>query len=292
MHALTIDAEDWAQLMCSYLGRNMPVSEQFVSSIERTLDILYEHDTRATFFVVASQAVEQPDIVREIADQGHEVASHGWTHIKMHEFSPDTFREDIRRSIETLEEISGQKVLGHRCPFFSLMPEQSWAFEVLRDLGLEYDSSLTTLLWQAQDIALPDEPFVCVMPGGHEIVEAPALARKVGPITARLIGGRGIRVMPANFYLSHLREREETGLPAMMYVHSYETTPDRLMQYLPRDLSLGEKAKLFVAAKAFEVGMGRMNLALHRLLDDYEWAPMCDVVAKRKRKGNMPRIEI
>ena len=68
MHALTIDAEDWAQLMCSYLGRDMPVSEQFASSIERTLDILREHDTRATFFVVASQAVEQPEIVRQIAD--------------------------------------------------------------------------------------------------------------------------------------------------------------------------------------------------------------------------------
>ncbi len=292
MHALTIDAEDWAQLMCSYLGHTMPVSEQFVSSIERTLNMLGQHDTRATFFVVASQAIKQPAIVREIAECGHEVASHGWTHAKMHEFTPDSFREDLRRSIDTLEEITGQEVYGHRCPFFALMPEQSWAFEILQELGLEYDSSLTTLLWQAQKIALPDEPFVCALPGGREIVEVPALARKVGPVTARLIGGRGFRVMPSSFYLSHLREREEQGLPAMMYVHTYETTPDRLMRYVPSHLPIRERAKLVVAAKAFEVGMGRMNRALHRLLDQYEWAPMRDVVAERRQKGTMPRVVV
>jgi hypothetical protein len=230
--------------------------------------------------------------VLEIAERGHEVASHGWSHAKMNAFSPDSFREDLQRSIHTLEDMAGQKVLGHRCPFFGLMPEQSWAFEIMHDLGLEYDSSLTTLLWQRQGIALPDEPFVCVTPAGHEIVEAPALARKVGPLTARLIGGRGIRVMPSSFYLSHLRQREQEGLPAMMYVHTYETSPDRLMRYLPPDLALREQAKLFVAAKAFEVGMGRMHRALHRLLDQYDWAPMRDVVAECKQKGNMPRVEV
>ncbi|MGC9320513.1 MAG: DUF3473 domain-containing protein, partial [Armatimonadota bacterium] len=193
-------------------------------------------------------------------------------------FTPQGFRDDIERSIETLEKITGQRVRGYRAPFFSLMPGQCWAYEILLDCGVEYDSSLTTLLWQHQSIDLPDRPFVAALPSGREIVEVPALARKVGPITGRLIGGRTLRVLPQSVTRSHMREREADRLPAMLYVHTYEVTPDRLMQYLPRGLSLGERLKLFVSARAFEVGMGRMHRALCDLLDRYEWAPMGEVV--------------
>ncbi|MGC9319565.1 MAG: polysaccharide deacetylase family protein, partial [Armatimonadota bacterium] len=82
-HALTIDTEDWPALMCSYLGRRTRVSGQFARSVHRALDLLDEYQTRATFFVLASQAAEEPEPIREIADRGHEIASHGWTHAKL-----------------------------------------------------------------------------------------------------------------------------------------------------------------------------------------------------------------
>ncbi len=291
-HAFTVDAEDWPQLMCSYLGRPTPVSRQFSASIERTLDLLEQQRTRATFFVVAPHAAERPEIVREIVTRGHEVASHGITHAKLHNFSPREFRDDLRRSIDTLEDITGEKVRGYRAPFFSLMPEQCWAWEVMLDCGLDYDSSLTTLLWQSEGMALPDQPFVCALPDGREIVEFPALARKVGPITGRLIGGRTLRVLPSSVTRCHMDEREADGVPAMLYVHSYEVTPDRLMQYLPPGLSLRDRAKLFVSAKAFELGMGRMSRALRDLGGQFDWAPMCDVVDALKREGNLSRVAV
>jgi polysaccharide deacetylase family protein (PEP-CTERM system associated) len=292
VHAFTIDAEDWPQLMCSYLGRDLAVSPQFETSIARTLDLLDEHNTKATFFVVAPHARQKPAIVREIVARGHEVASHGTTHHKLVDFSPQAFREDIRRAVDVLQQITGERVVGHRCPFFSLMPGQAWAFEILIEAGLEYDSSLTSLLWQRAGTPVPHEPFVVATAGGREIVELPALARKFGPFTGRLIGGRTLRVFPASAYRAHMREREAEGVPAMVYVHSYEVTPDRLMRYVPRGLSGRERLKLAISAQGFEVGMGRMAGALLRLLREYRWAPMREVARALREGGNLPRVEV
>jgi len=291
-HALTIDAEDWPQLMCSYLGRETPVSEQFATSIARTLDLLDDHDTKATFFVIAPHAEQSPAIVREIVSRGHEVASHGTSHQKMVDFSPRAFREDLERAIDALMQIAGEPVVGHRCPFFSLMPEHCWAFEIMIDLGLEYDSSLTSLLWQRGGATVPDEPFTVATASGREIIELPALARKVGPITGRLIGGRTLRVFPSGTWLSHMREREADGLPAMVYVHSYEVMPDRLMRHVSAGLSGRQRLKLSISAKAFELGMGRMAGALGRLLREYHWAPMRDVARDLREGGSLPRVEV
>lgn len=291
-HAFTVDAEDWPQLMCSYLGRETPVSEQFAASINRTLDLLDEHQTSATFFVVAPHAAEQAAVVREIAARGHEIASHGCRHGKMHSFSPAQFREDLQRSVQTLQQITGEKVLGYRAPFFSLLPEQCWAWEIMLDCGLSYDSSLTTLLWQRDGVGLPDGPFLCDLPSGREIIELPALARKFGPITGRLIGGRTLRVLPSSITQAHMREREESGRPAMLYVHSYEVTPDRLMRYLPDGLSAGDRARLFVSAKAFELGMGRMSRTLARLLDGASWGAIRDIVEELRAQDDLPRVTV
>ncbi len=291
-HAFTIDAEDWPQLMCFYLGHETPVSRQFTNSIANTLFLLDQWRIRATFFVVAPHAAECPEVVREIVARGHEVASHGVTHAKITEFSPKKFRDDLRRSIDTLEDIVGEKIRGYRAPFFSLMPDQCWAWEVMVDCGLEYDSSLTTLLWQSEGVALPDEPFLCKLPSGREIVEVPALAQKFGPITGRLIGGRTLRVLPQSIWRSHMDERDADNLPAVLYVHSYEVTPERLMPYLPPGLPLSDRAKLFILAKAFELGMGRMARALYELSDQFEWGPMCDVVDDLRERGDIPEVRI
>jgi peptidoglycan/xylan/chitin deacetylase (PgdA/CDA1 family) len=109
-HAFTVDAEDWPQLMCSYLGHETSVSEQFARSIESTLDLLDERGIRATFFVVAPHAEQEPGVIQEIVARGHEVASHGVTHAKLPEFSPRKFRDDLKRSIDVLQQITGEEV--------------------------------------------------------------------------------------------------------------------------------------------------------------------------------------
>jgi hypothetical protein len=87
-----------------------------------------------------------------------------------------------------------------------------------------------------------------------------------------------------------MRARETSGIPAMLYVHSYEVTPDRLMRYLPDGLPASDRMKLFVSAKAFELGMGRMNHALGNLLERFDWAPMGEVSDQLRHAVDLPRV--
>jgi polysaccharide deacetylase family protein (PEP-CTERM system associated) len=288
----TVDTEDWSQLMCSYLGYNVPVSEQFASSTRSALDLLDSYEARATFFVVGPHATACPEVLREIADRGHEVAAHGWTHMKLSGFTPGGFKEDIRMGLERLEDIVGQRVRGYRAPFFSLMPEQRWAFQTLADADLEYDSSLTSLLWQQESIPLPDGPFVCELPDGRELLEIPAPARKIGPITGRLIGGRTLRVLPKALWREHMDQCQVRDQPAMIYVHSYEVTPDDLVRYIPPVVTILDRVKLFASAKAFELGVGRMERALHELLGNHSWTTMANAAARLRERDDLPRLKM
>jgi hypothetical protein len=291
-HAFTVDAEDWAALMCMYLGREVPVSAQFEHSIHGLLDLLDDCRTQGTFYVVASHAVQSPAVVREIVRRGHELGSHAWTHHQTRTFTPEAFREDLRRSVGALEDLTGEKVRGHRCPFFSLLPDQRWALAALAEAGLEYDSSITTRVWAAAGARVPEQPFTCRLPGGASLVEFPAPARKFGPVTVRYLGGRGLRNLPRRVCLDHLAEREREGLPAILYLHTYEVAPDRLMRYVPSGFGLTDRLKLALAARSFEIGLGHMQRTIHYILSHYRWAPAAEVLAQLRQAGHLPELRL
>lgn len=289
-HALTIDAEDWAALMCMYSGRSIPVSDQFASTVHSAVDLLDEYSVQATFFTVAQHAQEKPDLVREIAARGHEVASHAWTHLTVKAFSPEAFCNDITRSVRTLEDLTGKPVRGHRSPLFSLMPEHVWALEAMASAGLEYDSSVATLPWHRAGFDIPDHPFIFRLPSGAEIIEFPVPARKVGPITVRFIGGRGARLAPASLSVRHVREREASGHPAMIYVHNYEIIPDGLAKYIPRSMGL-KRVPIALAGLAFQLGVGRLHRLVRTLLSEFAWAPAVEVIRSLREAGRLPVYE-
>src|SRR5207344_3434067 len=103
---------------------------------------LAEAGTRATFFVLGHAAERHPELVREIASAGHEVGTHGWSHAFVYRMTPERFRAELARSIELLESLSGQRVIGHRAPFFSITRDSLWALDVMRECGIRYDSSI------------------------------------------------------------------------------------------------------------------------------------------------------
>ena len=145
-NALTIDFEDW------YQGLEIPHTEwagyedRVVFAGRRLLRILEEAGTRATFFILGYVAEQHPEIVREIAAAGHEIGTHGYSHTLIYQQSPDLFRGEMGRAIKLLEDITGQGVLGHRAPFFSITRDSLWALEVLGELGIRYDSSIFPVL--------------------------------------------------------------------------------------------------------------------------------------------------
>ena len=106
------------------------------------LDELAQRGIKATFFIVGDIAHSNPALVRAIHQDGHEIASHGWDHRRVHHFTPQTFRADVIRSKDALEQVTGTPVLGYRAPTFSIVRPTAWALDVLAELGLLYDSSV------------------------------------------------------------------------------------------------------------------------------------------------------
>jgi peptidoglycan-N-acetylglucosamine deacetylase len=146
LNILTFDIEDWFQLLdvpstatpsdwCNFETR-------IHSNVERLLETVMRHDHRATFFCLGWVAERYPEIIRRIDELGFEVASHSHMHQLAFKQTPQQFREDIARSIHTLEDITGKKVRSFRAPGFSIISGMPWAFEILIELGIEYDSSI------------------------------------------------------------------------------------------------------------------------------------------------------
>ncbi|HEY3173980.1 MAG TPA: polysaccharide deacetylase family protein, partial [Thermoanaerobaculia bacterium] len=145
-NALTVDFEDW------YQGLEIPPSgwpgleDRIPHASRRLLDLLAGQHARATFFVLGSLAEKHPQIVKEIAAAGHEIATHGWSHTMVYRMTPETFGEELRRSIALLQDLSGRKIVGHRAPFFSITRRSLWALEILAQNGILYDSSIFPVL--------------------------------------------------------------------------------------------------------------------------------------------------
>jgi polysaccharide deacetylase family protein (PEP-CTERM system associated) len=146
MKILTFDIEDWFNLLDIPATANVADWDRFEprihANVERLLETIGCHGQRATFFCLGWVAEKYPEIIRMIDEAGYEVASHTHTHQLVYEQTPEQFRNDVARSIDALENITGKKVKSFRAPGFSITPDTPWAFETLIELGIEYDSSV------------------------------------------------------------------------------------------------------------------------------------------------------
>ncbi|HYE74507.1 MAG TPA: polysaccharide deacetylase family protein, partial [Blastocatellia bacterium] len=146
INALTVDVEDYYQVeaFSDVVKReDWPKWESRVDkNTHNILKTFAEHQVRATFFTLGCVAKQHPEIVREIAAAGHEVACHGENHQLIYRQTPEEFRQDIRSAKRRLEDLIGAKVTGYRAPSYSITPRSLWALDILIEEGFEYDSSI------------------------------------------------------------------------------------------------------------------------------------------------------
>ncbi len=138
----SVDLEDWYQ----GIEIDMQHWEQFAPRIreglDRLLDLLAASNTKATFFVLGYQAEKTPDIIRQLKEQGHDIASHGYSHRFVYQQTPKEFQTELRKSKQILEDLCGVAIEGYRAPYFSITAQSRWALDILLDEGFLYDSSL------------------------------------------------------------------------------------------------------------------------------------------------------
>ncbi len=226
------------------------------------LDLLGERGIRATFFVVGEIAKSHPALIRRIAEEGHEVASHSWDHRRVHRFTPQTFREDTRTSIDALQQAGGTPVVGFRAPTFSVMRETAWAVDVLAELGLRYDSSIFPVRHDRYGVPdAPRSPFL-VRGERHELLELPPLTLRAFGQNLPVAGGGYFRLFPLFVMERGIRKMPSSSV---LYFHPWEFDPDQ-----PR-LPLNRLSRFRTY-----VGIGRTRERLARLLSRHRFGRLID----------------
>jgi peptidoglycan-N-acetylglucosamine deacetylase len=146
MHLITIDLEDWFHILNNSCTKSHAQWEMYENRIHRNtkriIDALNKQGHKATFFCLGWIAEKYPEVIREIVNHGHEIGSHTHYHQLLYEQKSDEFREDLIRSITTLEDISGKKVKYFRAPGFSITQNNKWVFDILVEQGIEIDCSI------------------------------------------------------------------------------------------------------------------------------------------------------
>lgn len=198
-----------------------------VGNTHKLLSMFEQFDVLGTFFVLGWVADRYPQLVRDIAAGGHEVACHGYSHRLVYEQTPDEFREETLRSKRLLEDITGSAVLGYRAASYSIVRESLWAMDILAEAGFIYDSSIFPV--RHDRYGIPDAkrvPNLMTTPNGKSIVEWPLATAKIGGIKLPVAGGGYFRLLPywlSRWGLASINADERQAF--IFYLHPWEIDP-------------------------------------------------------------------
>ena len=141
-HSISIDIEDWYQgIELNYSSWNQ-YEKRIDYSINLLVDLLAQYNTKATCFILGKIAKDTPKLVKLISNAGHEIGTHGYSHEKVYNQNPKIFRNELKKSINILQDIIGKNVIGHRAAYFSITQKSLWALDILAEEGILYDSSI------------------------------------------------------------------------------------------------------------------------------------------------------
>jgi len=275
IHALSVDLEDWfhGDLLRGLVPQHERVP-QVREAVRPLIDLFERAGVRATFFTVGEVARDHPDLLRELAAAGHEIACHTMTHPNLWRLTPDDLRDELEQYHEAIERaVPGVDVLGFRAPMFSIDRRTAWALGVLRDGGFRYDSSVVPAWTPAYGVrGAPLDVYHASLrdPGRVDaeegLLELPLTACAFGPLRVPTAGGVYLRLYPFPLFRALLRRAARTR-PLVLYVHPWETYAGT-----PRyPLAPWYKFGLYTNARH---ALGR----LERLLQEFSFAPVRDVL--------------
>lgn len=277
INAFSVDVEDWYQVSDFEEAVDFSAWDSYESRVvrntERVLELCDARGVKGTFFVLTWNAERHPELVRRIADAGHEIASHGYRHRLIYEQSPEAFRDDIMRSKKILEDITGEPVWGYRAPSFSLTSASLWALDILLECGMRYDSSIFPVSDRLYGIPNARRfPFVIRADGDRELVEFPMSTARALNRNLPLGGGAYLRVFPYAYMRWGIRRVNREGQPALVYMHPWELDPGQ-----PRIKARGKRG-----ISTHYINLNRTESRLNRLLRDFAFAPVRDVLGLSK----------
>lgn len=264
-NAITVDVEDYFQVSAfePYVSRaewdRFPLRVQ--KNTERILELFEKEGVRGTFFTLGWVAERLPALVRRIVEFGHELASHGYAHVRVYQQRPEEFRQDVVRTKKLLEDLSGCEVRGYRAASFSIRNDTLWAADILQETGYLYSSSVYPVHHDLYGIpGAPRFPFR--HNGGDGLREIPITTVRAMRQNLPVGGGGYFRIYPYGFFRRALRRvNRDEGQPVVFYFHPWEIDPDQ-----PRPANIGLKSRF-----RHYVNLHKTEHRLRRLLVDFRW---------------------
>ena len=274
INALSIDVEEHFQVHAFESLIDRPRWEELPSRVEhnthRILRLLEQHGTRATFFVLGWVADRHPNLVREIAAGGHEVAAHGYAHELVYRQTPAEFAGDLQKSLDAISGAAGSvDILGYRAPTFSITRESYWALDVLRDHGIRYDSSVFPIVAHDRYGVRNARRFAHLIREG--LWELPVTTLRVAGSNWPIGGGGGyFRLLPLWLTCYGIRRANAQGHPGVFYLHPWELDPEQ--PHVPN--------APWLSRLRHYTNLGKTEARLTALLDRFEFAPMREVFGR------------
>ncbi len=279
-HHFTVDVEEYFH--SSALEHLIPapqwdgLTRRAPLLVQLLMDRMDTFGVRGTFFMLGWLAGHEPDLVKEIAARGHEVASHGWDHKRVTHQSEEAFRDSVRRTKRFLEDLVGQEVLGFRAPSFSIVPGKEWALDVLLDEGYRYDSSLFPIK-QHPTYGYPEgkrDPHWITRPSGR-IAEIPPATLRLAGTNLPAAGGAYFRLLPYSLIRGALRSAQDRGVPGTFFIHPWELDQER-----PQDRVLPRLTQLRLFG-----GRRRVWSRLDRLFSEFRFGPIADTLSSMESQA-------
>lgn len=262
VNLLSIDVEDYFHFIGSKYSYPVPVWDKLESHVcrmtERMLEILGPR--RATFFCLGWVAQKFPQLIRKIAEAGHEIGSHGMYHEPVYTLGENVFFAEASDSKKRLEDCCGQAVSAYRAPGFSIRRQDMWFFPLLRKAGYTTDSSVFPAIRAMGGIpGAPRQPYVIHLAEG-EILEIPIATATLFGVHTAFCGGGFFRFFPYKYISRQIRELNREGRPAVAYLH-------------PRDIDVVQPRLKLEPFNAFmfHYGLAAAEKKFRRLLEDFSW---------------------
>ena len=307
---LTIDIEDYFQVHALSSVIKYEDWDKFECRIERNTDRILEildsvrspQKVQGTFFVLGWIAGRYPDLVRRIQKGGHEIACHGYAHKLIYNQSKEEFREDVKKAKATLEDITGNEVIGYRAPSYSITEKSQWAFEVLVGEGFKYDSSIFPIRHDFYGMSnAPRFPFIIFLNGNNNfefsvlnfeeqqhrttsapnnllthslinsnsLIEFPISTVRILGQNIPISGGGYFRLLPYPLIKKGLKRINEVEQkPFIFYMHPWEIDPEQ-----PRINGLSSRSKF-----RHYVNLNKTENKFKRLLGDFQFSTVRDLI--------------
>ncbi|MBL7191974.1 DUF3473 domain-containing protein [bacterium] len=272
---LAIDVEDYYQVSGMADVSLFEKWESQESRTERNLEVILcaMGDVKGTFFVLGWEAEKRPQLVKMICRQGHETATHGYSHRSINDMTRANFKAELERSVKLLEDLSGHKILGHRAPSFSITCDNLWAFEVMTELGLRYDSSVVPIKRRRGGIKGAERTPYIVHTESGELQEFPMAVTEIAGRKIPVAGGGFFRLFPYWFTRNAILRLNSLCIPVVVYLHPWEFDPGQ-----PR-------LKSFYSRNGFNhyVNLSGVLAKFKRLLNDFEFISFSEYLQSKNQ---------